>query len=229
MRKRTLAELQRTLADQRGRRVVFVSHCILNQNVRYLGGAGRRGGVEEVVNHLLAEGLGIHQMPCPEQRAWGGVAKRHLIPAYGSQGTMRYRLRRPLTTLFLWRTRRVYARLARQVASEITDYDRSGVEVSGVVGVGPSPSCGVVRTLDVRRSLEVIAACPLAEASTEWLNAELMSSAMVAGQGMFTRALRSEIRRRGLDVPFREHDLIAELRGRPGPGPVCGSPPEVDR
>ena len=34
-----LEELQRALADERSRRVVFVPHCILNENVRYLGGA----------------------------------------------------------------------------------------------------------------------------------------------------------------------------------------------
>ena len=42
MRNRRLEQLQRALADQRSRRVVFVSHCILNENVRYLGGAARR-------------------------------------------------------------------------------------------------------------------------------------------------------------------------------------------
>ena len=32
------------LADACGGRVVFLSHCLLNQNVRCLGGAGRAGG-----------------------------------------------------------------------------------------------------------------------------------------------------------------------------------------
>jgi hypothetical protein len=43
MRNRKLDELQRALADKRSRPVVFVSHCILNENVRYLGGAGPAG------------------------------------------------------------------------------------------------------------------------------------------------------------------------------------------
>jgi hypothetical protein len=37
------------LKDERGKRVVFVSHCLLNENVRYLGGTFRRSGVEEVI------------------------------------------------------------------------------------------------------------------------------------------------------------------------------------
>jgi hypothetical protein len=54
-----LEQLQRALADRRGRRVVFVSHCLLNENVRYLGGAGRRGSVDEVVEGFQAAGVGI--------------------------------------------------------------------------------------------------------------------------------------------------------------------------
>jgi hypothetical protein len=44
---------------------------------------------------------------------------------------MRYRLRHPLTMVFLWRTRWVYARLARRVVRDIADYARSGFEVAG--------------------------------------------------------------------------------------------------
>jgi uncharacterized protein YbbK (DUF523 family) len=56
--------------------VVFVSHCLLNQNVRYLGGATRPGGVDDAIAALRRTGAGVVQMPCPEQRAWGGVCKR---------------------------------------------------------------------------------------------------------------------------------------------------------
>ena len=216
MRNGRLGELQRALADQRSRRVVFVSHCILNENVRYLGGAARRGGVDEVVDGFRAAGMGVCQMPCPEQRAWGGVAKRHLVPMYGSAGTLRYRLRHPLTWFFLCRTRWVYARLARQVVRDIADYVRSGCEIAGVVGIGASPSCGVFHTLDVSRSLEVIASCSLACADARQFNAALMSSARIPGQGHFVGALRRGLAWRGLTVPFAEHDLAAELQGEPG-------------
>ena len=40
------------LADERSGRVVFLSHCLLNQNTRYLGGAFRPGAVDEVVEPL---------------------------------------------------------------------------------------------------------------------------------------------------------------------------------
>jgi uncharacterized protein YbbK (DUF523 family) len=227
MRNRRLDELQCALADKRSGRVVFVSHCILNENVRYLGGAGRRGSIDEVVDGFQAAGVGICQMPCPEQRAWGGVAKRSLIPMYGSEGTLRYRLRRPLTLVFLWRTRWVYGRLARRVVRDIADYARSGFEVAGVVGVGASPSCGVFHTLDVPRSLEVIAGCHVTAVDARRLNTALMASARIDGQGYFIRALHRGLARRGLAIPFREHDLAAELQD--GQGVPAGDAPEDGR
>src|SRR6516162_5944264 len=44
-----------------------------------------------------------------------------------------------------------------------------------------------------------------------------MASARTAGVGHFIRALRRGLARPGLDIPFVEHDLAAELRGRPCP------------
>jgi hypothetical protein len=54
------------LEDERSKRVIFVSHCLLNENTRYPGGAFRRGCVDELVDSFQQEGLGIYQMRCPE-------------------------------------------------------------------------------------------------------------------------------------------------------------------
>jgi predicted secreted protein len=130
------------LRDERSRRVAFVSHCLLNENTRYLGGAFRAGGVAELVD----QDIGICQLPCPEQHAWGGVLKRRLLLAYGVGGTPLSVLRRPLLRLFVLYTRIVYERLARDVARQIADYHRAGFTVVAVIGVGASPSCGAPRS-----------------------------------------------------------------------------------
>jgi predicted secreted protein len=209
---RKLDRLQDHLADNRSHRVVFVSHCLLNQNVRYLGGAAQAGGVPGVVNQYQDAGVGIYQMPCPEQRASGGVLKRYLVPMYGSAGTWRYSLRRPLTWVFLVYSRLVYAQVARRVVRDLADYVRSGLGVVGIVGVGASPSCGVFQTLDVPRSVEVAAACPVESTDTATFNPALMSTATTAGSGYFIKALRRGLKQRHLVIPFCEHDLVAELR-----------------
>lgn len=201
------------LADQRGRRVAFVSHCLLNENTRYLGGAFEAGAVPAVVTGLLEAGIGISQMPCPEQRAWGGVTKRLLLHAHGIKGSPLYPLRRPLLRLFVAYTGLAYARLARGVAREIADYQRSGYEVVGVIGVGSSPSCGVTHTLDMRRSLEVIAACPIAAIDRTTMNEHAVAGCRTPGEGIFMEQLRRQLERDRITVPFVEHDIVAEMRG----------------
>jgi predicted secreted protein len=203
------------LRDERSGRVLFVSHCLLNENVRYAGGAFRPGLVGELVAEAAQRGWGVYQMPCPEQRAWGGLLKRRMLLAYDSKGSLLYRLRRPLLRGFVWLTRLVYWRLARRVAHDIADYQRSGFEVVGVVGVGASPSCGVTTALDLKRSFEVVAACPFALMNRDVMNKRAVVDCRTAGEGLFVRALKHQLKRRNLAVPFLEHDLVAEMRGQP--------------
>ena len=202
------------LRDQRGRRVVFVSHCLLNQNTRYAGGATRAGAVAELADELIGAGYGIHQLPCPERLAWGGVLKRHSLRLYHSKGGPLYPLRAVLLRAFIWWTRIVYWRLARQVVRDVTDYERSGVAVAGVIGIGASPSCGVTTTLDLRASLEVVASCPAAAMTRDVMNEKAVLGCRRPGEGLFIKAFDRQLKRRGISVPALEHDLAAELAGR---------------
>jgi hypothetical protein len=154
-------------------------------------------------------------MPCPEQQAWGGVLKRRLLRFYNSRGTLRYRLRNVLLPVLLWTTRRAYRKLARQVADQIEDYLASGFHVAGIVGVDGSPSCGVSKTLDARRSLDLVGSLP-ADAQADDINA-IVQASLADGMGQFVEQLRKELNRRRLNVPFLAHDLVAELQGRSTP------------
>jgi predicted secreted protein len=203
------------LRDERGRRVAFVAHCLLNQNTRYLGGAFRPAGLTDLVSDLLDQGIGICQLPCPEQHAWGGVLKRRMLLAYGARTTPIYTVRRLLLPLFLAHTRLVYWRLARQVAAQIADYQRSGITVVAIIGVGASPSCGVHTTLDIRRSFAAMAALPTHHVDRVTVNRDVVTACRRPGSGLFTHALQRQLHHRHLDVPFLEHDLIAEMHGQP--------------
>ena len=205
-----LARLRTQLADERGHRVVLLSHCLLNENVRYLGGAGRAAGVQELVDGYLRTGVGVHQLPCPERLAWGGVDKRVMLLAFGSgwRGPLVRALVRPFV---LW-TSVVYRRLARQVAREVSGYTRAGVEVVAYVGVAGSPSCGAGTTLDLPAAVEALTRCPLRDLDRQTLNRRVIAANVVPGDGLFTCALR---RRLPAGVAFEEHDLLQELGLRP--------------
>lgn len=215
-------EWRRRLHDGRGDRVVLLSHCLLNENVRYLGGAGRPAGVSEIVDAYLTRGVGICQLACPEQRAWGGVHKRLLLPAFGSAGTARAPLARLLLRPFLWYSRLVYARLAAAVVRDVRDYRRSGVDVVAFVGVGGSPSCGVRTTLDMDGALDVLTRCPARQLDRQTLNERVIAANVRPGDGLFVRALRTRLARARISLPLLEHDLLEEIgvRGARYPSPA---------
>jgi uncharacterized protein YbbK (DUF523 family) len=205
------------LRDDRSGRVVFVAHCLLNENVRYLGGACRPGDVREIVDELQRQNLGICQMPCPEQQVWGGVLKRHLLLLYGSDRRGSGPARHVAAAILLGYTRWRYHRLARAVARQVADYRSSGFDVAAVVGVDPSPSCGVRQTLDLRAALEAIATCDVATIDRATFNRDVVASTRIPGEGMFVKALREELAGRDRRVRFVAHDLMAELEQRPIP------------
>jgi predicted secreted protein len=204
------------IADARSREVVFLSHCLLNANTRYLGGAGHAGPAPQVVAECLARGVGIVQLPCPEARAWGGVEKRRLLAFFGSEGTWLFRLRKVLLPLALAYTRFVYRRLARAVAREIADYHQAGYKVRALVGVDGSPSCGVGVTLRVAPTLTRLARLRRETASAATVR-EAVRAGEVPGEGLFVTSLRAELARRGLEVPWVAYSLRAELEGEPQP------------
>ncbi len=125
-----------------------------------------------------------------------------------------YPVRAVLLRAFVWWTRIVYWRLARQVVRDVTDYERSGVAVAGIIGIGASPSCGVTTTLDLRASLEVVASCPAAALTRDVMNEQAVLGCRRPGEGLFIRALDRQLKRRGKSVPALEHDLAAELHGQ---------------
>lgn len=227
LRRSRVRRLQELLRDERSGRVVFLSHCLLNENARYLGGAFRPGSVDEVVEVYRRAGTGICQLPCPEQLAWGGVLKRRLLFLYGRTWLSPViLLLRPALVAY---TRARYRLLARRVARHITDYQRSGFDVVGMVGVEASPTCGVTTTLDLDASLAAVVGCPLDRLDRGFMNDTVVDASARPGRGLFIEALSDALARRGAQVPLLAHDLRSEIPGSPfttGPRPagVAGAP-----
>lgn len=201
------------LEDRRSRKVVLLAHCILNENTRYLGGACRAGCIREILDSCMDAEVGIVQMPCPEQRAWGGVLKRHLLWLWGMKTRPFSTLLEALFPLMLLYTRWVYGRLARQVARQLQDYVESGCSVVAVVGIDGSPSCGVTRTMSLKRAFRELCSLDVETATSDDMNA-IVQSCQADGSGLFVGLLRRELKKRGVNASFLGHDLMTELQGR---------------
>ncbi len=106
--------------------------------------------------------------------------------------------------------------MARRVARDVADYDRSGLAIVGSVGVGDSPSCGVFHTLDLKQSLPVVASLDVETIDRLTFNERAVRAYVVDGEGMFMAALRRQLSRRGLNVPFFEEvpsDVREDVQG----------------
>ncbi|CAN5924689.1 hypothetical protein BH11MYX4_BH11MYX4_65490 [soil metagenome] len=208
--------LAERLRDQRSKKVVFLSHCLLNENTRYLGGACRRCCVREIIESCMDHGIGMVQMPCPEQAVWGGVLKRRMLRLYGlkRRSPLAHRLSSALVPLGLRYVRRRYRTMARAVATQVEDYVASGFTVLGIVGIDGSPTCGVHKTIDIDASVDEMSRVDPASLSVDEQN-DMVRRHAIPGRGLFIEALERELRARRLRVPLLAHDLLGELMGLP--------------
>jgi predicted secreted protein len=208
--RRQMNALSNTLHDKRSKKVIFLSHCILNENTRYLGGAFREGLIKEIVEVIQDHGIGIVQMKCPEKQAWGGVLKPSMwVPLYRKHRV----IPTILLPLFIWNTRRKYKRMAKDVVKEIKDYTASGFTVVGVVGVSASPTCGVRSSLDMRKFCRFLQRSRLEDITREQVNKQVTTDCLVSRSGMFIDEIKKQIERSNLHVPLYEHDLQREIHG----------------
>jgi hypothetical protein len=72
----------------------------------------------------------------------------------------------------------------------------------------------------MRRSMEVIAACPIASINRIAMNEQAVAGCRTPGEGIFTQQLRRRLANGGITVPFVEYDIVAEMHGE-GQDPVA--------
>lgn len=161
---------------KRGRKIVLLAHCILNPNAKTGGIAQTPGAIPDVVEGLLRDGVGMIQLPCPEQtfagcRRWGMTREQYDTP----------RFRRHCRDILL------------EAVEQAEDYLNNGYEIVGIVGVDGSPSCGVGMTCAGYEGGEIALLKTLKE---------LPACTMTEGPGVFMECFSSMLRERNLSIPM---------------------------
>ncbi|MBN2290414.1 MAG: DUF523 domain-containing protein [Candidatus Glassbacteria bacterium] len=120
--------------DPRSGKVVFLSHCMLNQNARIVGAADFPATFEPLTDYLQKKQVGVIQMPCPELYCLGLGRTAVRVGLESPAGGQRLE------------------RLLDDLIFTIREYLFQGFEVVGILGKEGSPACGVTRTwLDERQ------------------------------------------------------------------------------
>ena len=130
--------------DIRSKRVIFVAHCVLNQNSISDDTADYPGSNVNVIHALMDAQVGIVQMPCPELCCLGldrGNIYGAESPVVVENTRIRKEMQKAPASVRL-------AALVEQVMLQIAEYHKYGFEILGIVGINRSPCCGVDTTSD---------------------------------------------------------------------------------
>lgn len=136
-------------ADGRSKKVVFIAHCLLNQNAISDGTAVFPAAFKDVIQLFLDVDVGIVQMPCPELCCLGldrGSIHGADSPVVVENTRIRGAMEEP-------GAHEAMIALADQVMKQIREYHKHGFQILGIIGADRSPSCGVETTSDYNREV----------------------------------------------------------------------------
>jgi predicted secreted protein len=135
---------------QRSKKILIASHCLLNQNTVIPEEARAMGAIPSVVEWAMAEGNGFLQLPCPEF-TYLGLDRPPMT--YEEYNTAEYREH--------------CRRILRPFIDQLVNYQQSGFEIAGTVGIGRSPSCDPGRGVFMEEFQKMLAAEKI-EVKTWW-------------------------------------------------------------
>ena len=110
----------------RSKRVIFLSHCILNQNTVVYPLARARGAYKRIVDTIMESGVGIHQLSCPEYKYLGLSRKPMNKEEYD---VLEFRL--------------ICKDIAIDTIQVVREYLDNDYEIIGIIGINQSPSCSI--------------------------------------------------------------------------------------
>ena len=159
--------------DGRSKKVIFLAHCLLNQNAISDGTAVCPAAFGELIQLLLDHEVGVVlQMSCPELCCLG-LDRGDVHGAERPVVEENTRIRRAMEEDGPRQKREALADL---VAEQVQEYHKHGFQVLGIVGANRSPNCGVETTSDFDREVE--------------------------GRGAFMEAIAQRLEAAGISVPM---------------------------
>lgn len=122
---------------ERSKRIIFVAHCILNQNAVSVGREKAPGAIRDLLELFAGAGVGIVQMPCPQLEFNAGLNRR-------PKPKERYDSRK---------FRLACRAQCKCVLDQIKNYLQKNYTVLGILGVETSPTCAVHQLLNGSRTV----------------------------------------------------------------------------
>ncbi len=160
---------------ERKRKIVILTHCILNVNSKVNGLATCSGADQAIVSDYINDGYGIIQLPCPETtfcglQRWGMSRNQYDHPNY----------------------RRHCRKILTPIVEQIQMYIENSYSIKEIVCMDGSPSCG----LDL-----VFAGYKGGLVNSEAADPSIVKE--VQGKGVFIDELDKMLNERSIEINFR--------------------------
>ncbi len=166
---------------KRSKRIIVVSHCLLNANAKVGPLAEYPGVLRQAMDQFIEDGTGILQLPCPESsylgiNRWGMCYEQYNHPNF----------------------RRHCRNILTPSLDQIEMFITAGYEILGVIGADGSPNCGVTK-IPSGLSGGVIR-------NTKDVEKQLDNFRYIEGTGVFFNVLNELLQNRGISVKFMAVD-----------------------
>jgi len=109
----------------RGKKIVVIAHCYLNQNARVKPYANHKGSFRALIEPLINNDFGIIQLPCPETTGCGLNRWEAVTEQYDNPGFRRH-----------------CRNLLQPYVDQLLEHQKAGDKIYAVLGVPFSPCCG---------------------------------------------------------------------------------------
>jgi len=115
--------------DNRNKKIVLLSHCILNSYSKVEFFYENEGIFKEVFQNLMKKNYGIIQLPCPENSYLGNNRWSMSREQYDNKTYREHCIN-----------------LINPILNEVLDYINNGYEIKYVIGVKGSANCGITKS-----------------------------------------------------------------------------------
>lgn len=174
---------------KRSKKIILISHCILNSNSKVEGLSQYKGIFKEIIDMIHEEGIGIIQLPCPEMIIYG-------IKRWGH-------VKEQFDTLFY---RENCREMIKPIIGQMKSYIDTGYEIIGVIGIDGSPSCGVNFTCSGDWEGD--------PSSKDDINHKIKDLKEINSSGVFMEELKKYLGQYNLEIPFvaiNENDVYSSI------------------
>lgn len=165
----------------RSKKIIVVSHCILNANAKVGPLAEYPGVLRSVMDVFIKDGTGIVQLPCPESsylgiNRWGMCYEQYDNPKFC----------------------RHCRKILKTSIDQLEAFSAAGYDILGVIGADGSPNCGVTK-IPTGLTGGVIR-------DTEAVETQLKNFQYREGMGVFMGIFKDMLSERNISIDFMAID-----------------------